>query len=885
MKSAVVALATEDMATRQLAAALASGLGAAGRASTLIWVSENANRQIAAPPVTAGVDVLAITAVDPQRLWLPEYPLLSLTRQIAPTLRGFEIVYGLTSGHPLMHAICEGRHSPRGAPCFVAVLDQPSTEPRDPDLSAGAIACRFGERYVLAHCDLIVSLGAAGSQQLTDLGVAPPTSRLLSADIQTLQTLFDKVEANARAVADRRAEHTRDVMQAANPALTICLSLSERAGNAARVLQALDRQSSRNFTVMAADTSAFAGSATALANLMEQYRGRGWTYRHEPHCGKARALALAVAQTSSKYLMFIDTNDAPEPRLVERALEAAELSGDDLLEVWSTEVPDPDGLPAATDDRTSPAPAIRASYGLDLVNAMGGNGDPNPVFLVRRAAFNAVGGYPAALIAGGEREALAVRIASAGYCCDVLPEPLNTRHVPRDVAPRDLIREGDALRQAFDERLNTISMQSFALTFQTIARELRETEQAVEKRKRDLARRFATPAAHERLRLLMLVPSFPYPPTSWCQQRWWAMIRFLGQRHDLTLATFCSSEQSRQRPELLRYCRSVYAAAPEGAELPEAEKMPNPVRERMRITMRDALRTIPSDLYDAALINTTSLAPFNVEISTPTILDVQAIESRMPMRAAQADLSGPVTASFDQEEREAAQMRNFEDQVWPQFAVRSAATVQNRDEIQRRCGTGQTILVENGTNPESWLADARPDTDRIICFGNLADHPTIDGILNFWSDIWPHILRRRPSVQLLVAGSGATTELRHLAQQPGFVLVEDPPDMREVAAMASVSIVPLRLRSAASETILDSMALGLPVVSTSPGCAGLSVKDGEHLLVRDGAVEFAEGVVQLLGAANLWRWIRQNGRAAIAERYRWDRVLAPLESALWDLAR
>lgn len=103
--------------------------------------------------------------------------------------------------------------------------------------------------------------------------------------------------------------------------------------------------------------------------------------------------------------------------------------------------------------------------------------------------------------------------------------------------------------------------------------------------------------------------------------------------------------------------------------------------------------------------------------------------------------------------------------------------------------------------------------------------------------------------------------------------------------MASVSIVPLRLRSDASLTILDSMALGLPVVSTSTGCAGLSVKDGEHLLVRDGAVEFAEGVVQLLGAANLWRWIRQNGRAAIVERYRWDRVLAPLESAMWDLAR
>ena len=61
------------------------------------------------------------------------------------------------------------------------------------------------------------------------------------------------------------------------------------------------------------------------------------------------------------------------------------------------------------------------------------------------------------------------------------------------------------------------------------------------------------------------------------------MIRFLGQRHDLTLATFCSSAQSRERPELLRYCRSVYAAAPGGAELPRRRK---PARSRPRADAR-----------------------------------------------------------------------------------------------------------------------------------------------------------------------------------------------------------------------------------------------------------------------------------------------------------
>jgi glycosyltransferase involved in cell wall biosynthesis len=313
--------------------------------------------------------------------------------------------------------------------------------------------------------------------------------------------------------------------------------------------------------------------------------------------------------------------------------------------------------------------------------------------------------------------------------------------------------------------------------------------------------------------------------------------------------------------------------------------MPRRVREHMRVTMRDALRSIPSNLYDAAVIDTISLAPFRVEIDAPTLLGVQNIEPRLPMQAAQADLPAPMTTGSQNTEHEAQLMRDYEDQAWPQFAVRSAVTAQDRDEIQRRSKTGQTILVENGTNPELWLADAWPDTDRIIFFGNLGYYPNVDGILNFWHHTWPRIVRRRPSAELVVAGSGATTELRNLAKQAGFILVEDPPDIREVAAVASVSIVPLRHGSGANLTILDSMALGLPVVSTSIGCAGLSVTDGEHLLVRDRPVDFADGVVQLLRVANLWRRIRQNGKAAVAERYRWDQVLAPLESALWSLAR
>jgi glycosyltransferase involved in cell wall biosynthesis len=81
------------------------------------------------------------------------------------------------------------------------------------------------------------------------------------------------------------------------------------------------------------------------------------------------------------------------------------------------------------------------------------------------------------------------------------------------------------------------------------------------------------------------------------------------------------------------------------------------------------------------------------------------------------------------------------------------------------------------------------------------------------------------------------------------------------------------------------MALGLPVVSTSLGCAGLAVEDGEQLLIRDDPVAFADAIDELLGNRTLWQRLRRNGKTAVEEYYSWDRVLAPLEPALFDIAR
>ncbi len=96
-------------------------------------------------------------------------------------------------------------------------------------------------------------------------------------------------------------------------------------------------------------------------------------------------------------------------------------------------------------------------------------------------------------------------------------------------------------------------------------------------------------------------------------------------------------------------------------------------------------------------------------------------------------------------------------------------------------------------------------------------------------------------------------------------------------------VVPLRLGSGTRQKILESLAWGLPVVSTRLGAEGIDAVDGEHLLIRDDPDEFVDAIVLLMSDQVLWQKLRKAGRELVRERYSWDHVFKPLEDELIEL--
>jgi glycosyltransferase involved in cell wall biosynthesis len=104
--------------------------------------------------------------------------------------------------------------------------------------------------------------------------------------------------------------------------------------------------------------------------------------------------------------------------------------------------------------------------------------------------------------------------------------------------------------------------------------------------------------------------------------------------------------------------------------------------------------------------------------------------------------------------------------------------------------------------------------------------------------------------------------------------------MSDIARMCCLTVAPMRVGGGTRIKILHSMAMGLPVVSTSLGCEGLSVVDGRQLLIRDQPDQFAEAVLRLISDPALRNDLRIGARTLVEERFDWKPIFKKLEEEI-----
>jgi glycosyltransferase involved in cell wall biosynthesis len=164
----------------------------------------------------------------------------------------------------------------------------------------------------------------------------------------------------------------------------------------------------------------------------------------------------------------------------------------------------------------------------------------------------------------------------------------------------------------------------------------------------------------------------------------------------------------------------------------------------------------------------------------------------------------------------------------------------------------------------------------VVYFGLLSTAPNVDGVMHFIQDIWPRIVEENPDARCKIIGARPPSSLRALAG-PQVELTGFVSDLRPELAAAAAVVVPLRLGGGTRLKIVEAMAMGKAIVSTTLGAEGIEAVPGRDLLVEDQPAAFADAINRLLAEPDLASRIGQSARRLAVERYSWSGAARALE--------
>jgi glycosyltransferase involved in cell wall biosynthesis len=181
-------------------------------------------------------------------------------------------------------------------------------------------------------------------------------------------------------------------------------------------------------------------------------------------------------------------------------------------------------------------------------------------------------------------------------------------------------------------------------------------------------------------------------------------------------------------------------------------------------------------------------------------------------------------------------------------------------------------VVPNGVDTEIYRAMPYGVSARALLFiGNMAYAPCADGALWFCNEILPRIRKVVPGVEVWIVGNSPPREVAQLEGE-GVHVTGRVGSVQAYYEASAVSVVPIRAGGGTRLKILESMALGRPVVSTTVGCEGIDVEPGKHLLIGDTAERFADQVLLLLSERDLWEGISRRGREFVVREHDWNLI-------------
>jgi glycosyltransferase involved in cell wall biosynthesis len=399
------------------------------------------------------------------------------------------------------------------------------------------------------------------------------------------------------------------------------------------------------------------------------------------------------------------------------------------------------------------------------------------------------------------------------------------------------------------------------------------------------------------MRVLQLAPKVCWPLDTGAKLRNYHLARVLSQAASVSLLAFSDSDEQVELPESI-YERVVLVKRDPGYTPGKifrgaVGRTPISLLNYTTNPMKQALARMLSEFdFDVVQIESIHLMGYlPTIISAPSrplvVCDWHNIESELMTRYSERE---PSLLRRTYARKTARQLRALEQQATRDFDAHVVVCKRDGDQITQLNSDSFVSVIENGVDSAHYSDDELsqayksrknrradsvgkihqpPRINRIVFVGSMDYHANIHAVLDFARDVWPAIHSRHPELVFTIVGRDPSTEVRELALSPGIEVTGTVDDVRPYYREAIASIVPLKVGGGSRLKILESMAAGIPVVSTTLGAEGLQVRDGTEIVIADTDEQLVAEITRLVESDELQKQLYEAGRALVARRYDW----------------
>jgi sugar transferase (PEP-CTERM/EpsH1 system associated) len=365
------------------------------------------------------------------------------------------------------------------------------------------------------------------------------------------------------------------------------------------------------------------------------------------------------------------------------------------------------------------------------------------------------------------------------------------------------------------------------------------------------------------------------------------MVEHLAQRHSVVVASLAhTAEELEQGKALEKHCdRLIAEIVPDRVRWLNAFKaLPTSVPSSVAYFWSPRLQrrineAIQATNFDVVIVHCAFVANYvETRQRARRILDFCDLDSAK-WREYGHHRRFPLSLGYAVEARK---LRKYETRMAMNFDHCTVATQGEQEEFQN-LGTGvPCTVVPNGVDTTHFTSDQfRRAAEPVIVFlGRMDYYPNIDGVCYFAQEIFPLVRQHIPAAQFVIVGSQPSRRVLDLKRIPGISVTGHVSDVRTYLKNAAVSIAPLRIARGTQNKVLESMAMGIPVVATPQVAKGIQAIPERHLLIAEHPHKFAEKLVEVLTNERLHRELATAASRNLNQTHTWPRSMDIIDELL-----